>query len=416
MFQKSYRLLLLTVAIGLLITAVSDDICAALYHANGWAFPTLVRVFNDLFWTTLTALLVFRQVQRQRRTLLASEVGYRQLFDAHPQPMWIYHRQTLAFVAVNEAALLQYGYHRAEWMQLTIRDIRPKDELDHLEAMINRNQNGLNDLGTWRHCRKSGEVFPVSIVSHAIDFHGEPCKLVMATDVTELVRSKEMAQQAYQQEKALREESRLRAEVIDKINNLVIIVGEDSLIQWVNRAFSRFTGYTLEEVVGKRPDEVLAGPLTSGTALERLRMIVERREFFRDEMINYKKNGEWYWSQLNISPIYDEQGNFKFFISVESVITEKKQREQQVLAQHALLQEIAWSNSHELRRPVCSIVALISLLKDADTPEETAEYIALLDQTGQELDQLIRAISEKISQVENITVPAAVPNRAFPSD
>lgn len=400
MLRKSYWYLLLTVAGGLIATAIGDDFCAAWFEHNGKIFPGIIRALNDFFWILITVILVIRQVQRQQKVLQASEGQYRQLFETHPHPMWIYGQHTQRFIAVNEAALQQYGYSRDEWLKLTIRDIRPTEDIPLLEEVTEKNSDGYNNLGTWRHMRKSGEVFPVNIVSYPIYFKGEPCKLVMATDVTELVRSREELQSAYRKEQELRRESWLRAEIINKINNIVIIVGENGLIQWVNKAFCDFTGYSFSEVVGSSPEAILHGPLTNTDTVKQLGEAVVKKQFCSCELINYKKTGEPYWSQLNISPIYDEDGVFQFFISVETVITEKKEREEKIIHQHSVLQEIAWLNSHELRRPLCSVIALVDLLKGAATAEERAEYLQLLEQTANELDQLVHATSRRISGIE----------------
>ena len=61
-----------------------------------------------------------------------SEQGYRLLFDSNPHPMWIYDRETLAFLAVNDAAILSYGYSREEFLAKTIKDIRPPEDIPSL--------------------------------------------------------------------------------------------------------------------------------------------------------------------------------------------------------------------------------------------------------------------------------------------
>jgi signal transduction histidine kinase len=73
---------------------------------------------------------------------------------------------------------------------------------------------------------------------------------------------------------------------------------------------------------------------------------------------------------------------------------------QVILAQHNILQEIAWSNSHELRKPVCSVLGLTGLLKDAATEEEIREYLTLLEACTEELDQIIQKTISKISELE----------------
>jgi PAS domain S-box-containing protein len=255
---------------------------------------------------------------------------------------------------------------------------------------------------------------PVSIVSHDVIFNRLDCKMVMATDITRILKNEQKLHEAYREEKKLHEElaakhqalmesekeSRLMGQVMNKINNLVIIVREDHKISWVNQAFTDLTGYTLKEVEGKNPGEILPGPETDLEVVSNLISSVEKRIFFSAELVNYKKNGEPYWTQLNLSPIYDEDGSFQFYISVETVITERKEKEQKILAQHTALQRVAWSNSHELRKPVCSIIGLISVLKNADNHKERHDCLSALETCTKELDCLVKDINRKVEYLE----------------
>ena len=62
----------------------------------------------------------------------ALEANYRLLFDNNPRPMWVYDTDSLAFLAVNDAAIEKYGYSREEFLSMTLKDIRPKEEVDVL--------------------------------------------------------------------------------------------------------------------------------------------------------------------------------------------------------------------------------------------------------------------------------------------
>lgn len=65
-----------------------------------------------------------------------SEVQYRLLFDANPVPMWVFECSTLRFLAVNEAAVRQYGFSRDEFLGMTLADIRPSEDLPRLLASV----------------------------------------------------------------------------------------------------------------------------------------------------------------------------------------------------------------------------------------------------------------------------------------
>jgi PAS domain S-box-containing protein len=358
--------------------------------------------------------MLFNESKKHHKQMSLSEKQYRALFDSNPNPMWIFELQTLNFIAVNDAAVAKYGYSREEFLKMNIMDIRPKSDQLQLLAMIKEDNGMHHEAGKWRHMRKSGETFPVSVITHRVFFNDMHCKMVMATDITMQVQHERQLQEAYLKEKELHEklaanfkvlkkaehENRLLGEVIDKINNMVVIVKESGEILRVNRAFVDFTGYTDEEAIGRNPVELLIGADTDKHTLGQLIETVGRKEFFYGELLNYKKNGEPYWTQISLTPIFDENEVFLFFISVETIITEQKKREQKILSQHAALQRIAWFNSHEIRRPVCSIIGLIPLLKQADSETEQNRCLEALEECSEQLDSIIKNINSEAEKLE----------------
>lgn len=411
---RMYRQLTAIVMIAGLVWAFFSDTLITLwarYIPASW--PEYLRGINNILLFGITALFLYYRIRKQRQQLMLSEKQYREMFESNPNPMWIYNRESLAFIAVNEAAIAKYGYSREEFLGITIKDIRSTADHALLDEAIKRNPGGLKEAGIWKHIRRSGEVFPVSIVSHDVVFNRQDCKMVMATDITRIIQNEQKLREAYQKEKKLHgelavkhqtikqseKENRIRGQVMNKINNLVVIVQEDRTISWVNQAFTDFTGYALNEVSGKNPAEILFGPETDPEVVERLVSSVRQKISFSSELINYKKNGESYWTQLNLSPIFDDDGAFQFYISVETVITERKEKENKILAQHLALQQIAWSNSHEIRKPICSIIGLISVLKNADDHQDLSHCLSALDTCAKELDHLVKDINQKVEYI-----------------
>jgi len=115
----------------------------------------------------------------------ASEASYRLLFDNNPQPMWVYDRDTLAFLAVNDAAVHHYGYTRAEFLGMTLKDIRPPEDVAALLDNVAHTTADLDHADTWRHRKHDGTIIEVDITSHSLTFAGRPARLVLAHDVTE---------------------------------------------------------------------------------------------------------------------------------------------------------------------------------------------------------------------------------------
>ena len=128
------------------------------------------------------ALTASRRELEERRQMESAmregEARYRSLFAANPQPMWVYDLDTLAFLEVNDAAVFHYGYAREEFLKMTLRDIRPADDVPLLLEELKRPSSNLSDSGLWRHHKKSGELMDVQIHSHTLDFNGRKARLV----------------------------------------------------------------------------------------------------------------------------------------------------------------------------------------------------------------------------------------------
>jgi two-component system cell cycle sensor histidine kinase/response regulator CckA len=116
--------------------------------------------------------------------LRVSEGRYRLLFESNPQPMWVFDEETLAFLAVNDAACHHYGYTSEEFLTMTIRDIRSPDEVPALLEQIAGEDGSYQESGIWKHRRKDGSTIEVEISSYAFRFGERPGQLVLATDVT----------------------------------------------------------------------------------------------------------------------------------------------------------------------------------------------------------------------------------------
>lgn len=116
------------------------------------------------------------------------------LFDNHPDAMWIYDRETLRFLAVNHAAVTRYGYSREEFLAMTIRDIRPAEDVPRLLENVQSVTAGLDQAGVWRHRLKSGQLISVDVTSHALDYQGVQAELVCVRDISSLIAAQEKAQ------------------------------------------------------------------------------------------------------------------------------------------------------------------------------------------------------------------------------
>lgn len=140
--------------------------------------------------------------------LRQSEQEYRLLFRENPHPMWVYDTNTLRFLAVNNTAVRVYGYSQEEFLSMTIRDIRPKEDLPQLENNIRETQfEDFQYSGPWRHIKKNGQVIFVEIVSNNIAFGGKEARITLSNDVTEKKAALEALQENEKRYRSLFENS-----------------------------------------------------------------------------------------------------------------------------------------------------------------------------------------------------------------
>jgi two-component system cell cycle sensor histidine kinase/response regulator CckA len=126
--------------------------------------------------------------KQAEEALRASEERYRSLFESNPLPMWVYDLETLAFLAVNAAAIQHYGYSPEEFLSMTIEDICPPEA----GAALLKTASTESDAVVWSLRKKDHSLIKVEITAHELVFAGIRAQLVLANDITERKRGEEM--------------------------------------------------------------------------------------------------------------------------------------------------------------------------------------------------------------------------------
>ncbi len=193
--------------------------------------------------------------------------------------------------------------------------------------------------------------------------------------------------------------------------NDAIIITEATLdlpgprIEYVNAAFTRMTGYGIEEIVGQTP-RILQGPKTDPGLLKRLRVDLQTSESFHGETVNYRKDGSEYIVEWRITPLHDAQGQLSKWVAIQRDVTDRvraqNERERVFKAEHAarlegervshLKDEFLATLSHELRTPLNAILGWAMILKESEppaNPKELAQAVEVIERNARAQVQLI---------------------------
>jgi PAS domain S-box-containing protein len=266
--SKRLRIPVYFLVTGLLWGLISDPVITLFFgHLNSVQQDTF-RSLNDFAFVIIISIVLYIEIGNQQKKISESEEQYRDLFESNPNPMWIYDTYTFAFIKVNDAAVAKYGYSHKQFLSMSVLDIRHERDHPKVEKYVN-DPTRLKNSGVWEHIKANGESMMVTIISHVVMFENKKCRMVLVTDLTDIIDKEKKLQEAN-----------------DKL----------------------------------------------------------------------KTN-------------------------------------------HEVLLDINWSNSHELRKPLCSMLSLVDLLKDATNEQEKKEYIALLQQCTQEMDEITQKNNAKLNAI-----------------
>lgn len=160
--------------------------CAVLMET----FLPHVAVLGEL-WNVPKYFVAFGMIltllEEQKREADTRSQEYRVLFENNPHPMWIFDTVTLRFLAVNDSAVARYGYTSEEFQAMTLRDIRPQEEIEAMEQTLDNagDTEPVIISGPWTHILKDGRRIQVEVSAHTIWFEGRRARFSLVQDVTE---------------------------------------------------------------------------------------------------------------------------------------------------------------------------------------------------------------------------------------
>ena len=229
--------------------------------------------------------------------------------------------QKFRFISINQSFVESTGIEKEKVINKLIDEVIPEPSLSFVKSKYKDVIKG-NTKVSWEETTTypSGTKTGIVTITPVCDPDGVCRQLIGSVyDITE----------RKQEERRLL----LLESVITHASDAVLITEAEPFddpgprIVYVNNAFTKMTGYSAEEVIGKSP-RLLQGPKTDQLELKRLSNCIRNWQPCEVTIINYKKNGEEFWINFSVTPISDDKGWFTHWISIERDVTERKKTEQ----------------------------------------------------------------------------------------
>jgi two-component system CheB/CheR fusion protein len=185
---------------------------------------------------------------------------------------------------------------------------------------------------------------------------------------------------------------------LDKFS-IVAITDKAGTIIYANDKFCEISKYSREELLGQN-HRILKSGCHDRDFFRKMWRQISQGHTWRGEICNRAKDGSLYWVDSFIIPELDTEGKPFRYYSFRIDITEKKKKEIALEQQNKVLEEIAFIQSHEIRRPLANILGLVQLLDKEQLSAENAEIINYLDKSAQELDEIIHKILNKTYTIQ----------------
>ncbi len=295
-------------------------------------------------------------------------------------------------VTWNPGAERIYGYTAEEILGSPVSLLIPPDHPDRVEEILARVRRGeqIDPYETVR-IKKDGARIDVSVTASPIrDAEG---KIIGASSITRDVTRRKGAER----------ERRKLSRVIEQTDDAVVITDRDGLIEYVNPAFERKTGYTREEVIGKTPRIVKSGK-HGEEFYHVLWETILRGEVFRGELVNKKKDGTLYHEEKTITPIKNRRGEITSYVSTGKDITMRKEMETALEQARAAtiekerlesIRTLSMTYAHNILNAITPIKSYAEMIfKRTDPSDPKAKWAqAIINGTG-EVVRIIRKLEE----------------------
>jgi len=199
--------------------------------------------------------------------------------------------------------------------------------------------------------------------------------------------------------------------VASETTDTIVIANPKGEIEWANNAFTKLTGFTLQELYGKKPGRLLTGAETDTESTKKMSVAIKNHKGINVIILNYNKKREKYWFELNITPVFDNQQNCIRFIGVGRDVTNHKEKEielQRILevtsAQNMKLVNFSHIVSHNIRSHTSNLQMILDIIDNTADDKEKLSYVDMFKEGTLKLSETIEYLNEIITIQKNSNI------------
>ena len=289
--------------------------------------------------------------------------GYQVVFERNPTPMWVFDLDTHLFLAVNAAAVAEYGYPPEKFLTLTIRDVYGESDLARFDHGLASDAQELY-AGLWSHRRGDGTSLQVEICSNDLTFQGRRARLIHATNVTARLQA----------DAARRESEQLFGVIVESSEDSILSKTADGTILTWNAAAERMYGHTAKDAIGASvllivPPE---GQAELAANMETIRSGVRIQPY---ETTRLHKDGHRFPAWVALSPIVNSSGVVVGMSSIARDITQRKTLEDQLRQAQKMeaMGSLAGGIAHDFNNLLTVIIGTAELAIAGLAPEHPVQ-------------------------------------------
>lgn len=345
-----------------------------------------ISVFSPVRGKFATIFLDISERVKSKEKLEANEAYTRSILENEPECVKVLDRNG-KLLEMNAAGLAMIEAESASAViGLSVYPMIVEEHLDSFRAMI-------EDVFCGKNCILQFEMIGLKGTRRWMESHAAPLRDHDGNIIALLGITRDVTEQKHAVEKI-----RTLSRATDQSPALIIMTDPQGAIDYVNPKFTSVTGYSLEEVLGKNP-RILKSGETSGDEYAQLWKAISAGGEWRGELHNRKKNGELYWTQASISPIFNEAGIITHYLSVSEDITERKRTDAELIAakeaaeQSNKLKDAFIANiSHEIRTPMNIILGYADVIQQLYAERATVDEQLYFENIHNGGERLLRTV------------------------